>query len=181
MGLGALAASIGMSAASSAASTAFNIGPGLISQKQQYGYQKQWARKSPGYHVRGLKDAGLNPVLAAGSFGSGSGGNVSGFSASAPDIARSMSNISSAKLNKAQIDLVNEQRGKVEDERYKVRNETAVASAMATILGNKASRDIMSTDEYIRMRKVLPKIQAFSEAGGSTTFNSALQLFKLFK
>lgn len=176
MGFGSFLGSVASGGASSAASV---IG-GLVSQKQQYGYQKQWAKKGPGYQMQGLRDAGLNPILATGSFG-GSNSGVSGFNTSAPDVARSLSSISSAKLNKAQIALVNEQRGKVQDERQKVRSETAVSSAMATILGNKAARDIMSTDEYVKMRNVLPKVQAFSEAGGSATVNSALQLFKLLK
>ena len=36
--------------------------------------QIHWAKKGPGYQMQGLRDAGLNPILAAGKIGGGAGG-----------------------------------------------------------------------------------------------------------
>lgn len=83
-----LATGVG-SALAGAASSAF-------SQAQQYRYQKRWALRGPGYQMQGLRDAGLNPILAAGSIGGGAGGGqVSPISP--PDVAGGVSSALQAR------------------------------------------------------------------------------------
>lgn len=71
-----------------------------FSAKQAYRYDKKTAIHGPSWHVEGLRKAGLNPVLAAGSsptFGS------SPSSISIPSVATSAKDYSFAKLQKSQL------------------------------------------------------------------------------
>lgn len=102
------------SAISSAVGGASSIFGGAFSQKQQYKYNKAERLKGPGWDVKGLRDAGLNPILAAQKSGPTQG--VGGFSVSPVDIAGQMDKISSssakdadAKIKKAQSESARSQ------------------------------------------------------------------------
>lgn len=105
MALG-IGSALALGAASSALSSAGQIGGGLISNKQQYEYSKEARLKGPGWDVKGLRDAGLNPILAAAKFGGATGGSpVSGFSVSPSDIAGSTEKFMSSSAKKSETTL----------------------------------------------------------------------------
>lgn len=74
--LAAAAASIASQAASQGASGGISSAFNKRARKQAYKLWKKQTLKGPTLKVKGLKDAGLNPMLALGAGSSGIGGNV---------------------------------------------------------------------------------------------------------
>lgn len=176
MGLFSGAVSAGIGALSS-------VFGGSISQKQQYGYTKKERLKGPGWDVQGLRDAGLNPILAAQKSGPAYG--VGGFAVSPADIAGQMEKISSSSAKDAQRkNMV--KTGKILDiqretelaNMQRARNEAHSAASRSSIDANESTLHGMMTDAYIKGRKVLPMIEAISRAGGFGAVSSANDIFR---
>lgn len=78
------------------------------SAKQQYKYAKRMALNSPGWNVQGLKDAGLNPILAANPAGGSPSAGMPSVDMSLPSVAASSAkSAAEKKLADANTDIAN--------------------------------------------------------------------------
>lgn len=139
---------------------------------QDYKYAKRTREQGPSQQVAGLRKAGLNPILATGSLG---GVSSAGSHSSKPaDVAGSIDKVSSAELRKSQQKLLNEQKResywRAEREKY---------TAMSADYKARMDADVRRIQDSPRGQKVLPRIKAFTEAGGFNAVNSAAQIAKM--
>lgn len=151
---------------------------GMISAKQQYKYAKKWAQKGPGYNVQGLRDAGLNPILAAKNPAGGGGPNIGPIAA--PDPAGDVSKLSSAVQAKKMTKLLDEQ---INTEITKQNVNSAQTqktiseaySAMADARVREKSGNIQLNSKFLQV------LDAINRSGGFGAASSASQLFRLLK
>ncbi|AXL14444.1 DNA pilot protein [Microviridae sp.] len=175
MGLLGSIASAGFNALSSAAGGAF-------SQKQQYGYTKKERLKGPGWDVQGLRDAGLNPILAAQKSGPAHG--VGGFAVSPADIAGQMEKISSSSAKDADASLKKESRRLVKEQqnteisRQNVNNQLAEKTRSEAYLAMIEAQLREKTGHIQLNSKVLQAIEAINRAGGFGAVSSANDIFR---
>jgi len=85
--------------------TALNLGANMIMQKDAQSFQKHSAKQQYQWAVKDMRQAGLNPILAAtGGFGGAKVGSGSGSSVGSQDIMGGAQKSSSAALNKQLLD-----------------------------------------------------------------------------
>lgn len=87
-------------------SGAINYGYGQASEKQAWKRQKQYWRQGPSYITEGLRNAGINPLLAFAKGAPQVGAANMGVVGPGTDLAGSIAKASQAKLANAEIDRV---------------------------------------------------------------------------
>ena len=151
------AAGIGLGAASTA-----------LNAKLQYRYAKKYALNSPSWQMAGLKDAGLNPILAAAKFG----GSNNAMPIQAMDLAGSGEKMSSSTAKAATTDLTKQQKKNAEIQKdileanvSEARSRAHSAASEANVKSNESTLHGMMTDAYIKNGSILPMIEAYKRAG----------------
>lgn len=175
MGFGAIVGGI----ASSAVGAAGEYFAGRDSQKRQFKLNRRERLEGPGWDVRGLRNAGLNPILAYGKGHSSSG--VGGFSVRPHDIAGQVEKFSASSAKDAQKEVSNEvvkTEQKKQELLDKQIDKTHWESSSAS---SQAFRDQLLAKAYNNplVQKTAPIMRAYSESG--LPVSSAFQLFKLLK
>lgn len=165
MGVFAASAAAGLSSATSAAG-------GLFSQKQQYGFNKQQRLKGPGWDVKGLRSAGLNPILAATKGHAPS--TVGGFQVSPMDIAQSMERHSSSSAKGAEAELKKVAAYKTAAETklaHQLSDESAARTDKEHFLASAAQADAYMKTQVRNVyaskygKRFLPVMRAAAESG----------------
>jgi hypothetical protein len=190
MSFGSIAGGI----AGSGASSALGYAGGYFARRDQYALNKKARIKGPGWDVTGLRKAGLNPVLAVPS--AGTGFSASAASGNAADIARSIDAVSAAGLKGNQSGVAREQERVLKNQVLNVRTDTAkkqMEAREATMRGNmyealassSASQAVIdrSVSDHFSKPGIKRYALSFLRAlgGGSSAIDSASNVLRAFK
>jgi len=108
---GATSTAYGLDLGSSMLSGGLSFGMNARAASKSWDRQKNWATRGPGYMMTGLRDAGLNPILAAtGGFSPGSSRAPQASPASIPQSNKGVQ----ALMMKKQMGLIDAQTGQAE-------------------------------------------------------------------
>lgn len=150
--------------------------------KKQYKYWKWSTFEGPGLRMAGLRQAGLNPILAAGSSAAQSmSPGMSARNVHMSKLSDSVSSASDAGIKKRQLGLVDAQIDTARAQQRMFENQAAKFHWEASSASVQAYKDKLLATAYEKpiVQKFAPFLRAYAESG--LPASSAFQLLRLFK
>lgn len=163
---------------------ASGIGGTMLSSARSYKYTKKIMQNRHQWETGDLRAAGLNPILSAG----GSAGGTPSIAAPHPgqvDVSGIASKLSASKVAKAQVENLNQDTRKKQNESAESFNRGQYWSQMASSAGAQAQIDNAAFHAFSRMPESLRSIAAWSRiakmSGAPDMINTAASAVKAAK